>query len=287
MAIDSVKKIGAGRKGSGKTDSRSYVVVWWVIVNSPYDGPCTVANAPGLPLRYAPYVGYENTNDPAALCTGLDVEQDGDEWPRWRVTATFDTNWNQSNQESQQENPEDDPVLFWIETEFQNRKTTKTWDGQDIKNSAGQLIDGLEKILAIETWVWERNYISVNRDVWTAYQNAVNSLPFEGIETKEGLLHIIVPKPSVRNGIPFVRVQFRIKINKDKWTVEPADRGTGVKGTDGKLYRPVDAAGHPFDGEVPLKADGTQEKEAFADPRYIKPPRDIYEPKNFYNLGFA
>lgn len=287
MAINSVKLVSAGRKASGTIDSRSYVVVWFVIVNSAYDGPCTVGNAPGIPLRYAPYVGYEHVADPVALCTRVEVEQDGGdgEYRKWRVTATFDTNWGQ-NEQPDTENPEDDPPIFWVETEFATKKVTKTWDGQDIKNAAGQLIDGLERFDAVETWVWEKNHNAINRALWNEYQNTVNNGGFHELGPKEGLLHIIVPKATYRNGVPYWRVQYRVRINKDGWPVNPRDVGTAVKNAAGKLERPVDEKGNPMDGEVPLKADGTQQRDPTAAPRYIG-KKDLYEPKNFNSLGLT
>lgn len=287
MAIVSVTQIGAGRRGGGSLDSRSYNVVFQVLVSSPYDGIATVGNAPGIPGRFMPYAGYENTNDPQALCTKVDPEQDGDDWQKWRVTCTFDTNWNQ-NQQPQNDDPEDDPPIFWIETEFVTKATTKEWDGTPIVNKAGQLIEGLERFDSIETWVWERNYTSLNRGVWKTYQNSVNSADFDEIDAKHGLLHIIVPKPTFRNGVKYWRVQFRVKVSTDEdgWQVNPANRGTAVKNASGKLERPVDDKGKPFDGEVPLKNDGTQERNPAAVPLYIG-KKDLYRPRDFNALGFA
>lgn len=281
MAVLTLKQVGAGRSADGKSDwNRSYTVIWIATVDNPYDGPATVGSVPGLPGRFSPYVGYENTNDPYALCTALRCEQDGDEWRKWRITATFET---QFASDQNKENPEDEPPVFWVETDFQSKPITKEYNGTDIKNSAGQLIAGLEKIEAVETWVWEKNHNSLNRSLWLEYQNSVNSGSFYELSAKQGLLHIIVPKAVYRNGQPFWRVQYRVKVNKDKWTVEPADRGTAVKAGN-KLERPVDDKGQPMDGEVPLKADGTQERDPTAAIRYL-PPKNLYEPKDFNALG--
>lgn len=285
MSVTSLKLIGAGRSADGKSDyNRSYTVVWQAIVNDPYDGPATVGSHGDLPVRFAPYVGYESTNDPYALCTALRCEQDGDDWQKWRVTATFETQFSQD--QSQHENPEDEPPIFYVETEFSTKPVTKEWNGNDIKNSAGQLIAGLERLEAVETWVWEKNHTSLNRSLWLEYQNTVNSGSFHELSAKQGLLHIIVPKQSYRNGAPFWRVQYRVKVNKDKWTVEPADRGTAVKNASGKLERPVDEKGNPIDGEVNLKADGTQERDSTAAIRYL-PAKNLYEPKDWSVLGLT
>lgn len=284
MAVVSCKQIGAGRNsGITKDRHRSYTVVYRVIVNSAYDGPATVISDPGIPLLYSPYVGYEHTSDPLALCTDIKPEQDGDEWQRWRVTCSFTTNWGQ-NQPNKKDDPEEEPPIFWIETEFVSKKVTKEWDGTDIKNSAGQLIEDIERFDVVETWVWEKNFNSINRSTWKAYQNTVNSDTVGEIEPKQGLLHIIVPKPSYRDGNPYWRVQFRVKVNKDKWSVKPRDQGTRVKNSNGKLERPVDERGQPFDGTVPLKSDGKQQLDATAEPRYLD-EKDLYEPKNFSALG--
>lgn len=287
MAIVSCKKIGAGRNGDNTKDHhRTYTVVFRVIVSSALDGPATVVMASGIPNLYSPYIGYENTSDAQALCVGVKPEQDGDEWQRWRVTCQFTTNWAQ-NQPNQNPNPEDEPPVFWIETEFTTKKITKEWDGTDIKNSAGQLIEDIERYDVQETWVWEKNFTSINRGTWKAYQNSVNSDSVGEIEPKQGLLHIIVPKPDYRDGQPFWRVQFRVKVNKDKWSVKPRDQGTKVKAsTDAgaKLTRPVDELGRPFDGTVALKSTGVQELDPTATPRYLD-EKNLYEPKSFSALG--
>lgn len=286
MAIVSCKKIGAGRNGDNTKDRhRTYTVVFRVVVDSPLDGPGTVVLATGIPGLYTPYVGYENTSDTLALCVGVKPDQDGDEWQRWRVTCQFTTNWAQNNP-NQQQNPEDEPVNFWVETEFTTRQVTREWNNTAILNSAGQFIDGLERYDSIETWVWEKNFVWLNRGTWKAYQNSVNSDSVGEIEPKQGLLHIIVPPASYRDGRPFWRVQFRVKINKDKWTVRPLDKGTRVKNgqTPPRLERPVDDLGRPFDGLVNLKSDGTQELDPDTEPRAL-PEKNLYEPKPFAALG--
>lgn len=292
MSVIKFKQIAAGRKGGAKDGAdRNYVVTWVVIVDDRRDGPLTIGNYhPGgapkdnVPLRFQPYVGYENNDDGGALCRDVQVEQDGDEWQKWKVTATFSA---ETSNPSTTPDPEEDPVNFWIETEFGEVETTKTWDDEDIKNSAGQLIAGLRKPNYGETWVWEKNYTSLNRGVWKAHQNTTNSSDFYEIEAKQGLLHIIVPKPAFRGGVMFWRVQFRVTIRKDKWTVNPADRGTAVKNEDGKLEQPVDPnTGQKIDGEVYLKEDGSLLFEPDEDEiRYIG-EKDLVEPKDFSALGF-
>lgn len=285
MAIVSCTQIGAGRNGQGKSDfHRSYTVVWQVIVNSAYDGAMTIGLYAALPARFAPYVGYENAADIYALCTDLRIEQDGGDWQKWRVTATFDTNWQ--NGQKNEENPEDEPSLFWVETEFVNKKVTKDGAGNPIVNAAGQLIAGLERIDAVETWVWEKNTTYLNRSLWKQYQNAVNSDSFYELDPKEGLMHIIVPKASYRNGVPFYRVQYRVKVNKDKWTQNPANIGTMVKGSDGKLHPPVDSTGQNMSGaEVYLKVDGSQITDFAATPINYIGEKDMYPLKPFSGLG--
>lgn len=287
MAIVSCKKIGAGRNGDNTKDRhRTYTVVFRVIVNSPSDGPATVVLGSGIPNLYSPYIGYESSSDVLALCVGVKPEQDGDDWQRWRVTCTFTTNWASGNQPNQQPNPEDEPAVFWIETEFTTRIVTREWNGNAIRNSAGQFIEGLERYEAIETWVWEKNFSWLNRGTWKAYQNSVNADAVGEIEPKQGLLHIIVPKPSYREGEPFWRVQFRVKVNKDKWSVRPLDKGTRVKNgqTPSRLERPVDDMGRPFDGTVNLKSSGLQELDPDVEPRAL-PEKDLYQPMNFSALG--
>ncbi len=293
MAIVSCKKIGAGRNGDNTKDRhRSYTVVFRVIVNSPADGPATVVGASGIPNLYVPYVGYESTPDSQALCTGVKPEQDGDEWQRWRVTCTFTTNWAEGNNPNQQQNPEDEPAVFWVETEFATKAITKDYNGQDIRNSAGQLMAGLERFDAVETWVWEKNFTSLNRGTWKSYQNTVNSDSVGEIEPKQGLLHIIVPKPSFRDGQPYWRVQFRVKINPDKWTQKPADRGTAVlSGEESdsadkrKLQRPKDEMDQPIDGEVFLDGHGKMITDPLNTEIHYIEEKDVYRPMNFSALG--
>lgn len=284
MSIVRVSQLGAGRNGGfNKNFHRNYTVVKQVIVNDPYDGPATVVLASGF-LLYGAYAGYENTADVAALCVDIKPDQDGDNWQKWRVVAQFTTNWKEQDQE---QDPEEEPALFWIETEFANKPTTKEWDGTPIVNSAGQLISGLEKPLsAVETWVWEKNFSWLNRGMWKLYQNATNTDTVAEIEPYQGLLHIIVPKPSFRDGLPFYRVQFRVLINDDPdgWRVRPADVGTMFKNSAGKLEAPADNMGRRLDGQVMLKEDGSLELDATAEPRYL-PAKHLVQPLAFSAIG--
>jgi len=284
MAVTSVSQLGAGRSGTfGKDLHRSYTVVKQVLVDNAYDGALTVVNAAGIVL-YSSYIGYENNNDGLALCVDIKPEQDGDEWKKWRVTAQFTTNWQQDN--NQNSNPEEDAALFWIETEFLFKKTTKEWDGTPIKNAAGQLIDGLEKPTFEETWVWEKNFSWLNRGVWKEYQNTTNSDQVSEINPYEGLLNIIVPKPSFRDGQPFWKVQFRVKVSteEDGWRVRPADVGTKFKNSQGKLEAIADGVGGRLDGMAMLKADGSLELDATAEPRYLS-HKHLIRPRAFTALG--
>lgn len=286
MAVVSCRQVGAGRNGAGKSDyHRSYTVVWLIVVSSPYDGPMLIGLTADLPARFAPYVGYENAADIQALCTDLKIDQDGDDWQKWRATATFDTNWQ--NGQKNEENPEDEPPLFWVETEFVNKKITKDGAGNPIVNACGQLIDGLERLDAVETWVWEKNANNINRSMWKEYQNVTNSDTFKELEPKEGLMHILVPKASYRNGTPFWRVQYRVKVNKDKWTQNPADRGTLCrKVAGGPLGRPYDPVlNQPIDGEVYLNANGTMITDLVSTPIRFIGEKDVYKSKPFSGLG--
>jgi hypothetical protein len=82
-------------------------------------------------------------------------------------------------------------------------------------------------------------------------------------------------------------VQFRAEVNDetdDGWEVRPPDVGPMVIGADGKLQRPTDGDGNPIDGEVPLKADGTQERDSTVELRYLA-AKKIYKPRAWGNLG--
>ncbi len=229
MSIVSLKKIAAGRSGDQKSDyNRSYTVVWTAIVNDPKDGPRTLGLASGLPLLFSSYIGYENASDIQALCTGVKPEQDGDEWQKWKITATFETNFKQEQQ--QQENPTKRPVTRWVEYENQSKKVTKEWDGTEIKNSAGQLLDGLERQDCVRIDVFQRYESPDNSANWDAYQNTTNSKQFEDIPKNQGLMQVTAAPPDTINGFYVSQVTYRIKRNPEGWDIEPADRGREGRG---------------------------------------------------------
>ncbi len=296
MAFD-ISRIGAGRSGESTKDGHhKYVVVWQGITNNPHDGPAEfVAELYAMGVRlFTPYTGYEASIDNQfALLISLNPEQDGDAWQKWRCRGTFSTNWlEKGNDTSQSSSPDEDPSLFWIETEFGTRKTTQTWDGEDIVTAAGQAHPDIEKPTARETWIWEKNYLTLDRENWKAFQCTVNSEPVEEIDPYQGLLRINVSKPQYRGGVLFYKVQFRVEVNTDEegWRVNPANRGTVVLNkpieSGGKQTRPVDQEGKPMDGEVWLKTDGTQERDPDPPVRWYTGPWDVLEPKDFNELGF-
>lgn len=281
MAVVSVKQTGAGRVGNGKSDfNRTYKVTWVIVVDDPYDGPCTIGQRPEFPLRYGLYDGYENTSDFAALCTSLDIEQDGDEWQKWRAAATFETNWNQD--QHQREHPEDEPTIRWVEVEFEKKTVTKEYNGADIRNSAGQLIAGLERDDCVGVYCFERNELGINSNIKTL-NNTVNSQPFYDLLPGEGLMRITSGKPEYRNGVPYFKHLYRVRVNPDTWEVQPADRGTLVKGADGKLTVPVDNINQPIDGEVNL--DGTGRQLPPTQPIFYLPKKKLYRPASWGPLG--
>lgn len=288
MSIIECSQIGQGRSGDNSKDGhRMYTVVFQVIVSNAYDGPGVVVLGNGIPTLYQEYTGFENRNDRDALCIGVKPEQDGNEWQKWRVTCTFSTNWADSGQPNQNPNPEEDPALFWIETEFAEQATTKTWNKKPIRNSSGQLYDGLTRFRSNETWIWEKNFSSIQRSTWKAYQNAVNSDTIDEIEPNQGLLFISVPKPAFRNSQPFYRVQFRVRVNTEGWNPTPLDQGTMVLNSSDLWEQPRDAQNKPIDGMVFLNGSGKvhpdQGKTDFEP--FELPKAELYEPKPFANLG--
>ncbi len=284
MAVVSVSQIGPGRSGEGRDDyNRSYQVPFQVIVDDPYDGVATVGNAAGIPARYAPYIGYDNTGDLFALCTSLSVEQDGEEWRKWKVTATFETRFsNEENQPNQ--NPEEDPPKRYVEIEYKTRKTTKEWDGTDITNFAGQLINGIEVEDAVVSLCWKRNEIGITSKL-LSHNNTVNSNAQFGASAGQLRLRINVGEPQYRNGVQFYEHIYKATYNKAGWHVNPANKGALVKGTDGNLKRPEDTDGQPIDGEVLLDNNGALANPA--DPIVFIGEKKLLEPKNWNDLNLT
>lgn len=287
MAIVSVKQVGAGRSASGGSDyNRSYTVVWMIIVSDPNDGPATVGNAAGLPLRFVPYVGFENTSDPEALCTDLDVEQDGEEWQKWKATATFETRFTQ--EQDQHEDPEDRPAEMWVEFEDKTVKTTKTYNDLDIKNSAGQLIAGLEKDETVGVIVIERYESEFQPDVWFEFNNSTNSGTFLGCADQTLKMKITAAKAETINGFRVWPVTYKLKYKKDKWTVNPADTGTAVRGTDNKLHLAIDkATQQPKDGVIYLDGNGAEIEDPLNTPIEYIGDKALQEPRDWSTLNLV
>lgn len=283
MAIVSCTKARAGRNGESKSDrNRSYTVVWIVIVNSRNDGPKVVGNAPGVAGLFDPYEGYEAESDPDALCTSIKPDQDGDNWQKWKVTATFETKFSNSSN-APADNPAEDAVVRWVETEFVQEKVVKEYDGTPIKNSSGQLLSGIERDTAVYTLCFERNELAISSALFD-YNNSVNSDPWKGLQPGQGLMRITVGKPEYRNGIQYHKHGYRVRVKREGWNVEPADRGTLVLDAAGNaLVRPVDQFNQSMDGEVNL--DGSGRQLAFGTEPIFLPQKKLYQPMPFAFLG--
>jgi hypothetical protein len=294
MAIVRVSQTGPGRAAEGKSDFNfSYSVPFQVLVDDPRDGPGTVGNAVdpvtgvAIPPRFSQYKGYEaNFFDLNALCTRCVPKQDGEEWRKWSVEAIFETNF----QIQHQQNPTEDPVVPWIEIESERRKVTKTWDGKDIVNSAGQLIDGIEDDFDLCTYCFLRNE-SQPTTLWTTYNNTVNSDTFLGCLAKTLRLKIHVDKPQRRNEYYYWPHTYRFKYDPNGWAIDPADRGTAVKRSDGTLGRPISPnTNEPIDGEVFLDGSGGLLSAGAAIvylSKFTGSKTDIKQPKPFKSLNLV
>lgn len=290
--IVSLAQIAAGRSGDGKSDyNRSYTVVWRAIVDDPRDGPATVGSAAGLPARFSPYVGYENTDDPAALCTSLKPDQIGadGEWRVWKITATFETQFTQG--QDQHENPTDRPPEYWVEFQDETRSVTKTYNDLDIVNSAGQLIAGLERDYSVATIVIQRYESAFDPQSWLEFQNTTNSGTFSlsgigSFDDQTLLMKITTGKAETINSYRVWPVTYRLKYKEDTWRVNPADVGTAVLGSDGKLHLPIDpATQQPKDGEVYLDGDGQEITDLLNNPIEYIGNKALYRPRDWSPLS--
>lgn len=291
MALVNLALVSAGRSGDGKSDyNRSYTVVWRAIVDDPRDGPATVGSFPGLPARFSPYVGYENTDDAAALCTTLKPEQAGGdgEYRLWKITGTFETNFTQA--QDQHQNPEDRPPEKWVEFEDEQRDCTKTYNDLDIVNSAGQLVAGLQRDYTVATIVIARYEATFDPQTWLDFNNTTNSGTFSvvgGAFPDQTLrMKITTGKAETINGYRVWPVTYRLKYKKETWRVNPADVGTAVIGTDDKLHLPIDpATGQPKDGEIYLDGTGHEITDLVNNPIEYIGDKALYEPTSWASLN--
>lgn len=268
MGIFKVSQIGPGRRGKAFNDfNRDYTVPFQVIVTDARDGLFVVGGAVDpntgvrIPPRYWPYIGYENgPGDVFALCTDLDIGQDPANWQKWTVDVKFETNY----QTQKQEDPEDDPVIYWVEKDIEQLDEVKEWDGTPIVNSSGQLYQGIKGRRVIVSHCFLRNELQPT-PLFSTYNGALNSVAYQVSPqlkaTKYTLqLEITVDKPQRRSQYFYYPHTYKMAYKQEGWPIDPVDRGTAVIRTVPpllpRLGRPIDADNQPIDGEVNLDGNG-------------------------------
>lgn len=283
MAVVTCKRIAAGRSGNADDKfNREYKVVYQVIVNSAHDGPAVVGTATGLPARFDSYA-VGNDVDLQALCTHLDVTQNGNEWKDWRVTATFRTNVSDDQNQS---NPLNRPVEKWVEASDWQKPNFKNTAGDAIKNSAGQVYPGLTKDDIRETFMFERNEATVDYAKIRSYQNTVNTSTWNGCAARTCKMRITVGRRQIENGVAFYTVTYSVQYRPETWDLVLVDRGTLIKANDGTdaWEVPRDEFEHDL-GEVNLDGAGNR-LDPSDDPEFL-PAEEIYTKTNFNSLGLV
>ncbi len=265
MSVVACEEI-VGTKGSMDARlRREYVRVYRVQTDDTNDGPKTVRLAAKIP-RIGQLYATPNETDLGSWCKKLDPVRDDANPYFWTVTAEYDS--ETEDPEEQKENPlERPPVLRWsFATE---RKALQVdVDGKKLCNSAGQLFDPpIETDEMIVVLAVTRNVAEFNVAQAIAYENAINSDAFMGVDPYVAKLKGIAAERAFENGVRHWKVGYEIHFRRDGWRLQVLDAGTmqlgywfdpetGHLGTAEELLPILDPRGGQATKPVPLDGHG-------------------------------
>lgn len=158
---------------------RTYKLKWLVKADDYDDGPQTAMNASGLASIGAPW-GYGNDDDPWALCLPIASSRPfytNEKGIFWIVEQTFSTAPIRRCQDTEVEDPLQEPPNISGSYTRYVKEAQKDRNGAPIYNSSKELITGIEKDAGRPTVVIELNSLTLGLDVATEMQDTLNDAP--------------------------------------------------------------------------------------------------------------
>lgn len=248
MAVTSVTLKYASLTGrDDATGLRTYEAVFVVETDSPYDGPVTVKNAPGV-SKYGDYWRTDTENDPYAFLIDKNAEADPENTLVWYVRCSFSTATNlQQSPGGGLEVKEIDlaPVLEW---DFDTRSVAAYYAYEAILYQGGQVLqrrgsqqnnvtipivnssldffdppierDESRLVLRIEQAVGDYDPLLALQ-----YANVLNSDTYLGCPPKTILLKPVKAKAVFDKGIAYFRISAELHFRLDLWFHDIWDAG--------------------------------------------------------------
>lgn len=234
------------RSSEGEAERR-YTVCHLVTSDSVTEDPTAVRAAPGVSYLDA-YV-----NDTGALARSIQEAQPSQDTPNiWTVTIEYST--TAANPSEYSTNP---LLRIFRPRDFFEKYKKPVWrdvNGSSIRNSAGDLIQGLEKNVNRRVLEWEKNVQSYDGEWASQFLDCLNSAPFYGQAALYWQVDDIRADPQYENGYEFYRVVFRFVHEPDGFQLVEPDKGFFYNhATRGKVRFQTDGVPDP----EPRLLDGT------------------------------
>lgn len=165
---------------------RQYKLTSLVKCTSTNDGPNDVMNASGLPSIGSTW-SFGGDSDPWAYCLPTMtcnpiVENEPNRW--WKVEQTFATTTAgevQRCQDTNVDNPLQEPDRVSGSFSKRSREVTKDYTGKDIRNSSFELIYGIERDFSDPTVTIEQNRSALGLSTFAAMIDTLNDAPLWGL----------------------------------------------------------------------------------------------------------
>ncbi len=247
MAVDQVNLIKS-EYSDGEDGHREYTTTFEVITTLVTDGPITVMSDGSVPARGDFYVWGAET-DLWAFCNSRRLTLRSVEQSRkvWRLVCTFSTRPRERCEDSQWDDPLDEPLKISGSFLKRTKPADKDRNGDPILNAVEEpFVPAIEKPDAIDTLVISGNFADIDLLLRKQFINTVNVAPIWGLLARElrmsrwdwsiayyGQCNAYVPQT------------FEFEIKDGGWTDEALNQGwrykVGVNPDGTNKYRTFDS----------------------------------------------
>lgn len=230
-----------------KDGHRDYKIRWLVRTDFDDEGPAHVLTAAGMPVIGASWTFGRDFDTWARCWPNATVKPILTKEPGfwWIVEQLFSTKPLQRCQDSQIENPMDEPPRLWGSFVTRSREATKDKDDKPIRNSAHEMIRGAAVEFDHNTPVVnvERNYLTLNLVTVAGMQNKVNDRELWGVAARHVKLNSSVWRRNLYGTCSFyytLHHEFGIDESEDGFDRKIPDEGTKHLAPGGNKDNPGD-----------------------------------------------
>jgi len=219
--------------GRNKEGHREYTAKWLVESTDPDDGPQTILNTPGLPAIGSPWA-FGNDSDASALCWPdwkFQMMTPGEPCVLWICEQKFTTEPLSRCQDTQIENPLDEPPRLSGSFVKYTKEARFDKDGNAVKNSSFELFRGkqVERDYNRPTVNIEFNSLSLSLGLFSYAMDTVNDATLWDLEARSIKLSAVSWQRQLYGTCSYYyTIGYEFDVDFEKFTRKIVDEGNKV-----------------------------------------------------------